>query len=127
MGKFEFAIQVMVIGFTVVLVTLFLLYGILIIFSRLFSRPESQSGKRGPIERKTLPVDTATTQAKVTAAITAAVSSYLEGQGNIAKTGKINVRPRPIAVSTSNNWQITGRKMLMQGASDIEKTRRNLG
>ena len=116
MGKFEFAIQVMVIGFTVVLVTLFLLYGILIFFSRIFSRSDRLSSKKRPLESNNLSEKNDLNQAAVIAAITAAVSSYLESQGGLVRTGKIIVKPRSAAVPVSNNWQIIGRKILMQGA-----------
>jgi len=126
MGKFEFAIQVMVIGFTVVLVTLFLLYGILIFFSRIFSRSDRLSSKKRPLESNNLSEKNDLNQTAVIAAITAAVSSYLESQGGLVRTGKIIVKPRSAAVPVINNWQIIGRKILMQGAIDIDKTRRNL-
>ena len=38
MDKFEFSVQVLVIGFSVVLLTLFVLYGILELFNLIFNR-----------------------------------------------------------------------------------------
>jgi Na+-transporting methylmalonyl-CoA/oxaloacetate decarboxylase gamma subunit len=126
MEKFEFAIQVMVIGFVVVLVTLFLLYGILLVFSLIFNRKEKPAKSDEIVLEAPLIKKPADNQSRLTAAVTAAIFCFLESQNQLNKIGEVTVLPQSTDRSVSNSWQIAGRKLMMQGYYDLENTRRNM-
>ena len=62
---------------------------------------------------------------KAVAAITAAVTSFLEEQVPSYKAGKITVSREPSPTTSKNNWKMAGRRNLLQNRLKLEKIRRN--
>ncbi len=113
MDKIGFALEVVAVGFTVVMVTLFLLYGILVVFSRIFKRkvitdPKSETAAKSPPK-----VETETVNSNLTAVITAAIYRYLESNTPSFNAATVRVTAQPTNNRTVNNWQIIGRRQLM--------------
>ncbi len=125
MDKFDFALQVTVVGFSVVMVTLFLLYGILAVFSRLFNKEEIKDLKNESAAISLSGHQIDTDNRVLTAVITAAVYSYLRSNGSTVKTAGIKITAQPASCSGMNSWQITGRRHLMETKAELETTRRN--
>jgi Na+-transporting methylmalonyl-CoA/oxaloacetate decarboxylase gamma subunit len=125
MDKIDFALEVMVVGFTVVLVTLFLLYGILIAFSRVFSKKEIKDQKTDAGTKSPTQSTGGAVNDTLTAVISAAVYSYLEN--NAPSLNAVGFRVTALSGKdlADNNWQISGRRQLMEGKAELETTRRN--
>lgn len=125
MDQFEFAIQVLFLGFSVVLFTLFLLYGILLLFSRIFRKDEQPLVDKTPIP-KTSAVESGigSTDRRLTVAIIAAVYQYMSANSKHFKPGAVNISVQSIGESCSNNWQIVGRKLLLENKLELENIRR---
>lgn len=128
MEKFEFAIQVLVIGFAVVLFTLFLLYGLLLLFSAVFHKNKEQQSTSGPTAKPlaagTPSHSTLDFEAKRRiAAVMAAVYQYMQDQQLSFKPGSLRIIPvQP--QSSGNGWQAAGRRMLLQNRMELETIRR---
>ena len=126
MDKLDFALQVMVVGFTVVLVTLFLLYGILIVFSRIFNKKEIKDPKSETAAKSPPKVEAGADNSTLTAVITAAIYSYLESYAPSISAATIRVTAQPVGGGATNSWQLIGRRHLMEGKAELETTRRNI-
>ncbi len=126
MESFDFALQVMVIGFTVVIVTLTGLYGILLIFTRIFYKkadhrpfnivspgtdPQGESDELLQDRRKA-------------AATTAAVYQYLVDQNSLTGRGILNIAVQPFGSTSEARWHIIGRQELLARRMELEKIRR---
>ena len=62
---------------------------------------------------------------KVTAAISAAVYSYLQEQAPSFKAGRIRITAdQPLAAGTRSNWQLAGRISLLEKRIDFANMRR---
>jgi len=136
MENITFGLEVLVIGFTVVMVTLYVLYLILLGFSRCCARPAKPEPKKEQIitpppavldEVGLAPVAAAVSQhafgtaPEVVAAITAAITACLEmpsGQFEI-----VSVQPAFSAQGPAN-WPLSGRKRLMERRQDLSMFRR---
>jgi hypothetical protein len=125
MEKLQFSLQVMVIGFSVVLFTLFALYGILLLFSRIFSGQGKKTPKLIPAaDRMASGEKDGGLEGRKTAAIVAAVYQYLMEQGSPYSSGQIRIAVRSAGNSTGG-WQIIGRKALLENRAALEQIRRN--
>lgn len=127
MDQFTFALQVLVIGFTVVLVTLFMLYGVLLLFARLLYKEEKEvTGDQKNIldDDKEISIITGENDGKVIAAIMAAVNEYLRQDDSSLKVASIAISADQAGNLVSNNWKIIGRKTLMENRVALEKIRR---
>lgn len=61
----------------------------------------------------------------VPAAIAAAVYSYLQTEAPSYKAGRINITSRePVVTAARSNWQLAGRRSLLENRSDFAKMRR---
>jgi Na+-transporting methylmalonyl-CoA/oxaloacetate decarboxylase gamma subunit len=120
----EFAWQVLLLGFFVVLVTLFLLYFVLIIFSKLLYRPVREVNPAAASGRRTAKAHDTVSEIppRVVAAITAAVYSYT--QGHTAVPGRIIIASatRP---GLQKTWAAAGRKALIESGMALQHRRRN--
>ncbi len=125
MGQFEFAIQVLVLGFSVVLFALFLLYGILLLFSRLFNKNEQPIVDETPvIKTDALNPGKGGPDQRLTVAVIAAVYQYMSANSKYYKPGTVNISVQPIGESSNNNWQMVGRKLLLESKLELENIRR---
>lgn len=127
MEQFNFALQVLVIGFTVVLVTLFMLYGVLLLFARLLYKEEKEvTGDQKNLldNEKEISTITGENDRKVVAAIMAAVNEYLRQDDSSIKIASIAISADQAGNLVSNNWKIIGRKTLMENRVALEKIRR---
>ena len=125
MDQFEFAIQVLFLGFSVVLFTLFLLYGILLLFSRIFRKNEQPLVDKTPIPgTNAVESGIGSTDRRLTVAIIAAVYQYMSINSKHFKPGAVNISVTPTGGSCSNNWQIVGRKLLLENKLELENIRR---
>ena len=122
MDKLDFALEVMVVGFFVVLVTLFLLYGILLVFNRIFNKERSSSDNNLKTLAKT---ETGPDNSILTAVITAAVYGYLESATPSYHATNFRVTAYPVGGGAANSWQLIGRRQLMEGKAELDTTRRN--
>jgi Na+-transporting methylmalonyl-CoA/oxaloacetate decarboxylase gamma subunit len=125
MDKLDFALEVMVVGFSVVLATLFLLYGILIAFSRIFNKKEIKNPKTDAAPKSPVQFVGGEDNAALTAVITAAIYSYLENNAPSFNAAGFRITALPGSDCAVNNWQISGRRQLMEGKAELETTRRN--
>ncbi len=125
MDKLDFAIEVLLVGFFVVMFTLFVLYGILILFNHLFHRKSSKAASGGLTGGKlasgTINKDV---EGRTTAAIVAAVSQYMQEYSTFSTTGSISIAIQPSVNYRGNNWQMVGRKNTLESRSDLETIRR---
>ncbi len=130
MDNLDFALQVMVLGFLVVMVTLFALFGILILFNRIFYKPAVEV-KEEP-QARTSPLDdgeSGSDDRRVVAAIMAAVYRCLESDRSFSSGSQVRISVQPSGVTGSggpglNSWLLTGRKELMTGYFELENIRR---
>lgn len=120
MGDLEFALQVMVVGFTLVLFTLFVLYLIIIVFGRLFA-PRLPSFEDAALLFEEEPVTTDGLTTKKTAIISAAVYAYL---CDPTAGGFVIKKIEPVHSSFTNRWASEGRKELINMNQEIAKLRR---
>lgn len=125
MGQFEFAFQVLFIGLFVVMFTLFLLYAILLSFARLLQKKEK------PVIENTTVIGTnlATpgivgSDQRLTAAIIAAVYQYMAVNSHSIKPDALKISVQPAGGNCGNNWQIVGRKLLLENKMGLENIRR---
>lgn len=128
MDQLNFAIQVLVIGFAVVFVTLFMLYGVLLLFSYLFYKKEEDKSinqKESLLSgEKTFEAVADSVDSKVIAVITAAISEYMQHDENFKKTVSVSIYSDQARSSIVDNWKIIGRKALMENRAVLEKIRR---
>ncbi len=125
MDKLDFALEVMVVGFFVVLVTLFLLYGILLVFNRIFNKESKKISSSDPKQKNLGKVETEPDNSIITAVITAAVYGYLESTTPSYHATNFRVTAYPVGGGAANSWQLIGRRQLMEGKAELETTRRN--
>jgi Na+-transporting methylmalonyl-CoA/oxaloacetate decarboxylase gamma subunit len=125
MGQYEFAFQVLVLGFSVVLFALFLLYGILLFFSRIFQKKEQPVVDKTPVAVKgALNHGSGGPDRRLTVAITAAVYQYMSANDKYYKPGMVNISVQPTGKTYGNNWQTIGRKLLLENKLELENIRR---
>ncbi len=124
MNEFEFALQVLVIGFVVVLVTLALLYLLLQLFGLIFYRKDTRPGTGTAIPAKkssAMPVDD---DKKVMAVIMGAVYQYLQAEGAPATGAGLVFTVTPDEAAPGNSWKMYGRKALLNQRVELETIRR---
>jgi len=127
MDKLGFAIEVLLVGFFVVMFTLFVLYGILVFFNRIFHKKSGKSTAAGDLTggksvNETINKDY---EGRTAAAIVAAVYKYMQEYGTSSTTGPISMAIQPLVnYNRGNNWQIVGRKNILENRSDLENIRR---
>ncbi|MEW5785330.1 MAG: OadG family transporter subunit [Bacillota bacterium] len=125
MEKAEFAIQVVFIGFLVVLITLFLLYVLLSIFGYFFHHPKKDAGRavlparQGEVDL----CDAAAPPAPLAAAIAAAVYLYLQEKAESVTGYRISSIQRSDRGNKSN-WAAAGRKARLESRCELEVLRR---
>ncbi|MDY6825810.1 MAG: OadG family transporter subunit [Bacillota bacterium] len=125
MDKFEFALQVTVVGFLVVVATLFLLYAILLLFSRIFSTPDIKNLHQPPLDQqKMIAKDEEVSNGPLTAAITAAIYHYMQLEEVVNDNDKVKITVQPSGRSTTMNWRMAGRKELLENREKLEQSRR---
>lgn len=127
MHDINFAIQVMVLGFSVVIVTLVGLYFLLLVFARIFHEKDNPETALPETESRTTseavpakPDD----ESRKTAAIFAAVYSYLQLNDAIKEGSRISIAVQPAGVNNTGGWHIIGRKALMEKRTELERIRR---
>ncbi len=126
MENLDFALQVLVLGFSVVMVTLFGLYGVLILFNRLIYRPavEPAEGKAtaepAPARAESPPEE----NGRVVAAILAAVYQYIQGDKDYRFSGPLSIAVQPTGGGKGGSWKLAGRKVLLESSLELENIRR---
>ncbi len=125
MDRLIYALQVTLIGFSVVMAILFLLYLVFELFNRIFHRPAKAEGP-GPSapSRDAKPAvlsSSAGLSPRIVAAITAAVAGYMQAEG--LSPGKITVTLPPRPTGTGSSWVAMGRKRLLEGSLELERLR----
>ncbi len=126
MQNFDFALQVMVIGFLVVIFTLAGLYGILIVFNRIFYKKEQlKPAETAPAHDTAGEAAAEDEDRRRTAAIVAAVYSYMHERGALSTGSRFNVAVQHSGSPGSASWHIIGRKELLDHRKRLEETRRN--
>ena len=127
MNDINFAVQVMVLGFSVVIVTLVGLYILLILFARVFhERGDSKTAapeKKPPVKGEKTPNEP-DEESQKTAAIFAAVYSYLELHNQIKGNSRISIAIQPEGAGSTGGWHIIGRKALMENRTELDRIRR---
>lgn len=121
MHELSFALQVLFLGFSVVMITLLLLYFFLIIFSRVFNRTDKKSQAAPVFRTKAATVSAADIPAQVVAAITAAVYSLSNDPVRVSILPGVASGRQGI---TGKNWAAAGRKTLMESSLEVERLRR---
>jgi Na+-transporting methylmalonyl-CoA/oxaloacetate decarboxylase gamma subunit len=125
MDQFEFAIQVLFLGFSVVIFTLFLLFGILLLFSRIFQTNEKPVIDTAPIIRTdAVKPGISSPDRLLNVAIIAAVYQYMSANSSYYKPGPVKISVQPTGESCGNNWHIIGRKLLLENKLELENIRR---
>ena len=142
MENLNFGLEIMVIGFSVVIISLYLLYLILLGFNRCCVQPVKPEAQRKNItnvppeimeETRNAPVAAAVshnqqsyygTAPEIVAAITAAVSVCLDVPASEFEIVSVeSVQPVP-ATQYVNSWAIAGRQRLMEKRQDLAMFRR---
>lgn len=124
MDNLDFALQVFVLGFTVVIFTLFVLFFVLSLFGKIFYHPpkikESSDLTAGSQPAPEQGIDTL--PPKVVAAVTAAVSAYMQSDNQLLMPLTVNVQRRSSAAGS--NWTADGRRLLLNSRNELERLRR---
>lgn len=123
MDNLDFAIQVMVVGFLVVMVILFLLFGILLIFNRLFYSDESKPSMNTLVPANNAKLIAPGIEPQIVAAISAAIYQYLLTEKPALNRNNINISIEG-ASKIGNNWKISGRKALLGKSAELANIRR---
>lgn len=139
MNNLTFGLEVMVIGFVVVMVTLYLLYLILVGFSRCCVRPVRSKPVNGSNstmppavlqEAGAAPVAAAVSQQafgtapEIVAAITAAISACLNTPANQFEIVSVQTVQPAHSTANGSDWTVAGRKRLMEKRQDLAMFRR---
>ncbi len=125
MQDFDFALQVMVIGFTVVIITLAGLYGILLVFTRIFYKNDPHKPSIPSAGSNTAGEDVeADQERRKAAAIIAAINQYIDDNKILKAGSRFNAVVQPSYQSAGDSWHIAGRKSLLESRTVIENTRR---
>ncbi len=124
----EFALQVLVLGFTVVMVTLISLFFLLILFNRIFYRPiKTDSKKEEPASAPPAAVepemDTAGNQRAIAAAL-GAIYAYMQESKTGFSSGSLSISVQAPGGGSVNSWVINGRRKLHDGRFELEQIRR---
>lgn len=121
MDDLLFAVQVMILGFSTVLMTLLALYLLFLLFGRLLgpSREYTRETKVSPT-LKPLGEDV---PAEKVAAITAAVYAYLSHTYGKERTFKIMHVSRSEKTAGENAWSLEGRKELLNQYEELERVK----
>jgi hypothetical protein len=123
--KFEYAFQILLLGFSVVMFTLFLLYGVISLFNRIFYHPvQKQLPGHAADPLHSLEIDPRSSglSPRVSAAVTAAVFHYLQLQGTAPSRAAIHVQARKPA--DRDSWAAAGRKILLERRLEHDRLRR---
>lgn len=126
MENLDFALRVLVLGFLVVMVTLFGLYAILVLFNRfLYRTPSAPAEKKTALRKKTVPEqESEGEERRLVAAITAAVYQYLQTEQSHLFSGPISIAVHPSGGMAGNEWKVLGRKELLESSLELENIRR---
>ena len=125
MEQFDFAIQVMVLGFSVVLFTLFALYIILLLFARIFHKKEGKPDQGTPeITADALKDSEQGLDQRTAAAIVAAVYRYMQIERSFPPGGRINIAVQSPGKTSGSSWQLAGRRSLLGNRMELENIRR---
>ena len=125
MENMDFALQVMVLGFLVVMVTLFGLYGLLVLFNRLLYRPSPVA--TGTQEKEisfSSQEDSKAENKRVVAAIQAAIYQYMQTDQASSQKGPISFTVHTPEKTGLNKWQIIGRREQLESSLELENIRR---
>ncbi len=126
MEKIEYALQILLLGFSVVIFTLFFLYGVISVFNRIFYHPaekktaELVSTPQHPVEFEP---SSSELHPRVVAAITAAVFRYLQ-QLQETSLSKVIITVKPYKANARKSWVAAGRKNLLENRLEHERLRR---
>ncbi len=124
MEKFDFALQVLVIGFSVVMVALVALYLLLLLFEKIFYKEIRKPAEAIPVAANQSAALKPDEDRRLTAAITAAVYAYMQTNNILPPSGRISIAVQQPGPPAANNWQVTGRRVLLQNSMDLETIRR---
>lgn len=125
MDKLDFALEVLFVGFFVVMFTLFTLYGILILFNRLFYKKPIQKPAVSLATDNIVADNGDDSQKRRTAAIVAAVYQYMQEHSLLSSNSSYNIAVQPSAYHGGLNWQIVSRKNSLESRNKLETIRRN--
>lgn len=120
-----FALQVLVLGFTVVLITLVTLFFLLIVFNRIFYKKEKPAKSEGLAVPAASSAPAEKAPEAVIAAAMGAVYAYMEDMGVAYSPGRFAISVQQAGGGSANNWVINGRKRLQSGRIVLEQIRRN--
>lgn len=125
MQGFDFALQVMVIGFSVVIVTLAGLYGILLVFTRIFYKDDRHIVS-GPFTGNNTTDEEleAEQERRKTAAIIAAVNQYIVESESLKTGNRFKAAVQASYQSAGDSWQMGGRREMLESRTVIENIRR---
>ena len=125
MDKMDFALQVLVIGFSVVMFTLFILYGILILFSHLFNKNSNLPAGTIPIQENFGKTSSDTDENhRTSAVIAAAVYQYMSAEKITNISSRLKVAIEPNNNIRNSSWRIIGRNNILKNRDDLENNRR---
>jgi len=117
-----FSVKVMILGFTTVLVTLFLLYLLILVFGRLLG-PEKEYTTKTRMAPSIKPLGEDIPAEKV-AAITAAVYEYLYSMYGTGNRFKITGIIREKGKAQTNSWAKAGKEDILNLNEELEMERR---
>ncbi len=123
MNNLDFAIQVMVVGFLVVVFILFLLFGILLIFNRIFYSEESNPSMNRLVPAHNTKLIAPGIEPQIVAAVSAAIYQYLINEKPALSRAIISISAES-AVKRGNDWKISGRKALLEKSGELANIRR---
>ena len=117
MENLKFGIEIMVIGFTFVMITLYLLYFILKAFSRVFEyQNKRQQIKMKAVTSAPLQATMNGTAPEIVAAITVALSACLDKPANEFRI--VSIQPQ-ISGLQNSSWAFASRRNLMGKRQDM--------
>ncbi|HZK24835.1 MAG TPA: OadG family transporter subunit [Oscillospiraceae bacterium] len=122
LDKLLYGLEISLIGFTGVMLILYLLYLILLAFSKYFSRGDSKQ-KKATCPTVQLSLDKVkesnnNTAPEVVAAITAAIAMYLNSSAE--QFNIVSIKPE----KGSSSWVLSGRQIIMANRQNLALSRR---
>ncbi|NLM45455.1 MAG: hypothetical protein GX200_01445 [Firmicutes bacterium] len=121
MDNLVLSLEILAIGFAVVMATLYLLYLVLLLFGKAVARATScRSDKNGETPRGVITEQTGGEPEEIIAAIAAAVSAFLGTAQQ--KFSLVSVKPQ--AGTAGSVWIETGRKNLLNKSRELALQRR---
>ncbi len=117
------AVKIMVIGFSTVIATLFILYLFMVLLGKLLGPKVEVGREETPVTSSVYPLGDAIAAEKIAAIAAAVYECIYHKYGENRKFVITGIR-KSTGTSSKNTWLMEGRKELLNAGEELERTRR---